>query len=101
MQEYVDLFINYIQCFFLGGGAASFAIAPSGTWPSYATGLAQDLYLESTVEAVGGREVVLQLANPYLDKGHIIYCNQFFYHLDLAAYLRSRITGKVGTSALT
>ena len=63
--------------------------------------LAQDLYLGSTVESVGGRDVVLQLANPYLDKGHIIYCDRFFSHLDLAAYLRSRRTGMVGTSALT
>ena len=63
--------------------------------------LAQDLYLGSTVEAVGGRDVVLQLANPYLDKGHIIYCDRFFSHLDLAAYLRSRRAGMVGTSALT
>ena len=59
------------------------------------------LYLGSTVEAVGGREVVLQLANPYLDKGHIIYCDRFFSHFDIADYLRSRRTGMFGTSALT
>ena len=47
--------------------------------------LAQFQYLCSAVEAVGGRDVVLQLANPYLGKGHIIYCDRFFSHLDLAA----------------
>ena len=55
--------------------------------------LAQDIYLGSSVESVGGRKVVTQLSEPYLDRGHVIYCDRFFTHLDLAAYLRSRHTG--------
>ncbi|KAI6659396.1 hypothetical protein LOD99_10842 [Oopsacas minuta] len=51
-------------------------------------------------EKVGGRDVVLQLTEPYLDKGHVIYCDRFFSHLDIAAYLRSRKTGMIGTSNL-
>ena len=60
--------------------------------------LTQNIYLGSTAEKVGGRDVVLQLSEPYLDQGHIKYCDRFFSHLDLAAYLRSRNTGMVGTS---
>ena len=63
--------------------------------------LKQNIYLGSTVESVGGRDVVLQLTQPYLDKGHVIYCDRFFSHMDLAAYLRSRQTGMIGTSSLT
>ena len=63
--------------------------------------LTQNIYLGSSVQSVGGREVVLQLAEPYLDKGHVIYCDRFFSHLDLAAYLRSRKTGMVGTADIT
>ena len=63
--------------------------------------LKQNIYLGSTVESVGGRGVVLQLIQPYLDKGHVIYCDRFFFHMDLVAYLRSRQTGVVGTSSLT
>ena len=44
---------------------------------------------------------MLQLIQPYLDKGHVIYCDRFFFHMDLVAYLRSRQTGVVGTSSLT
>ena len=62
--------------------------------------LTQNIYLGSTAEKVGGRDVVLQLTEPYLDKGHIIYCDRFFSHLDLASYLRSRNRGMVGTSNL-
>ncbi|KAI6646989.1 piggyBac-derived 2-like [Oopsacas minuta] len=62
--------------------------------------LTQNIYLGSTVEKVGGRDVVLQLTEPYLDKGHVKYCDRFFSHLDIAAYLRSRKTGMVGTSNL-
>ena len=61
--------------------------------------LAQDIYLGSSVESVGGRKVVTQLSEPYLDRGYVIYCDRFFSHLDLGAYLRSRRTGMVGTSA--
>ena len=63
--------------------------------------LKQNIYLGSIVESVGGRDVVLQLTQPYLDEGHVIYCDRFFSHMDLAAYLRSRQTGMVGTSSLT
>ena len=56
---------------------------------------------QSTVESVGRRDVVLQLAQPYLDQGHVIYCDRFFSHVDLAAYLSTRQTGMVGTSSLT
>ena len=63
--------------------------------------LKQNIYLGSTIESVGGRDVVLQLIQPYLDKGHVIYCDRFFSHMDLAAYLRSRQTGMVATSSLT
>ena len=55
--------------------------------------LTQNIYLGSTVESVGGRDVVLQLSQAYLDKGHVIYCDRFFSHLDLATNLRSRQTG--------
>ena len=63
--------------------------------------LTQDLYLGSSVESVGGRKVVTQLAEPFCDRGHVIYCDRFFSHLDLAAYLKSRHTGMVGTSAMS
>ena len=63
--------------------------------------LTQNIYLGSTVGPVGGRDVVLRLSEPYLDKGHVIYCDRFFSHLDTAAYLRSRKTGMVGTSSIT
>ena len=49
----------------------------------------QEMYLGGTAGHVGGRDVVLQLSEPFLDKGHVIYCDRFFSHLDLAAYLRS------------
>ena len=58
------------------------------------------MYLGITAEKVGGRDVVFQLTYRYIDKGHVIYCDRFFSHLDLAAYLRSRITGMVGISNL-
>ena len=61
----------------------------------------QNIYLEGTVEKVGGRDVVLQLTQPYLEKGHVVYCDRLFSNMDLAAYLRSRQTGMVGTSNLT
>ena len=61
----------------------------------------QDMYLGGTAGHVGGRDVVLQLSEPFLDKGHVIYCDRFFSHLDLAAYLRSRKTGMVGTTSAT
>ena len=60
--------------------------------------LTQSIYLGGSVESEGGRDVVLELAEPYFDKGHVIYCDRFFSHLDLAAYLRSRSTGLVGTA---
>ena len=46
----------------------------------------------------GGRDVILELAEPYYDKGHVIYCDKFLTHLDLAAYLGARSTGFVGTA---
>ena len=58
--------------------------------------LTQDIYLSSSVESVGNRKVVTQLSEPYLDRGHVIYCDMF-----LPAYLRSRNTGMVGTSAIS
>ena len=61
----------------------------------------QDMYLGGTAGHVGGRDVVLQLSEPFLDKGHVIYCDRLFSHLDLAAYLRSRKTGMVGTTSAT
>ena len=63
--------------------------------------LTQEIYLGSTAGSVGGRDVVLQLTEPLMDKGHVIYCDRFFSHLDLAAYLRSRKIGMVGTTSLT
>ena len=60
--------------------------------------LNQSLYLGSSGQAEGGRDVVIQLGEPYFDKGHVIYCDRFFSHLDLAAYLRARSTGLVGTA---
>ena len=63
--------------------------------------LRQELYLGSSVESGGGRDVVLQLSEGYLDQGYIIYCDRFFSHLDLAAYLRSRGTGLVGTACIS
>ena len=63
--------------------------------------LTQNIYLGSSVQSVGGRDVVLQLAEPYFEKGHVIYCDRFFSHLDLAAYLRSRQTGMIGTADIT
>ena len=44
---------------------------------------------------------MLQLAEPYFEKGRVIYCDRFFSHLDLAAYLRSRQIGMVGTADIT
>ena len=63
--------------------------------------LTQKMYLGSSAGAVTGRDVVLQLTEPYYDKGHVIYCDSFFSHLDLAAYLKSRKTGMVGTSSIS
>ena len=40
--------------------------------------LTQNMYLGSTAGAVGGRDVVIQLSEPFLDKGHVIYCDRFF-----------------------
>ena len=62
--------------------------------------LTQNIYLGSTAEKVCGHEVVLQLAEPFMNRSHIIYCDRFFSHLYLATYLRSRNTGNVGTSNL-
>ena len=53
--------------------------------------LTQNIYLGNTAEKVGGRDVALQVTEPYLDKGNIIYCDRFFSHLDLASYLRLEI----------
>ena len=54
-----------------------------------------------SVQSVGGRDVVLQLAEPYFEKGNVIYGDRFFSHRDLAAYLPSRQTGMVGTADIT
>ena len=62
--------------------------------------LTQKMYLGSSAGAVSGRDVVLQLTEPYYDRGHVIFCDNFFSHLDLAAYLKSRKTGLVGTSSI-
>ncbi|KAI6651798.1 hypothetical protein LOD99_5045 [Oopsacas minuta] len=63
--------------------------------------LTQNLYLGSSAGSVSGRDVVIQLTEPYFDKGHVVYCDRFFSHLDLASYLRLRKTGMVGTSSIT
>ena len=63
--------------------------------------LKQNIYLGSTVESVGGRDVVLQLTQPYLDKGHVIYCDRFFSHMDLAAYLPTLTTNWHGRYFIT
>ena len=63
--------------------------------------LIQNIYLGSTVGKVGGKDVVLQLTQVYLGKDHVIYCDRFFSHLNLAAFLCSQQTGMVGTSTLT
>ena len=60
--------------------------------------LTQSLYLGSSVQSEGGRDVVIELAEPYFDKGYVVFCDRFFSHLDLAAYLRARSTGLVGTA---
>ena len=60
--------------------------------------LTQNLYLGGSVIPEGGRDVILELTEPYYDKGHVIYCDRFFTHLDLEAYLRARSTGFVGTA---
>ena len=44
---------------------------------------------------------MLQLPEPYFEKGHVIHCNMFFWHRDLPAYLRSRQTDIVGTADVT
>ena len=63
--------------------------------------LTQDIYLGSSIESVGRRKVVTHLSELYLDRGHVIYCDRFLSHLDLAAYLRSIHTGMVRTSAIS
>ena len=63
--------------------------------------LIQNIYLGSSVQFVGGCDVVLQLAEPYFEKGHVIHCNRFFWNRDLPAYLRSRQTDMVGTADVT
>ena len=60
--------------------------------------LTQNLYLGGSVIPEGGRDVILEFTEPYYDKGHVIYCDRFFTHLDLAAYLRTRSTGFIGTA---
>lgn len=40
--------------------------------------LKQDLYLGSSVESTGGRDVVLQLSQPYLSRGHVVFADRFF-----------------------
>ena len=44
---------------------------------------------------------MLQLPEPYFEKRHVIHCHRVFSHRDLAAYLRSRQTGMVGTADIT
>ena len=63
--------------------------------------ISQNLFLGSKTETVGGRDVVLNFGEIYFDKGHVIYCDSYFSFLDLAAYLRSRKTGLVGTSNIS
>ena len=58
----------------------------------------KSLYLDGSVQSEGGRDVVLELAQPYFDQGFVIYCDRFFSHLDLAEYLRSRSNGLIGTA---
>ena len=60
----------------------------------------QTLFLGSSAGTVSGRDVVIQLTEPYFDNGHVVYCERFFCHLDLASYLRTRKTGMVGTSSI-
>ena len=62
--------------------------------------LRQTIYLGSSAGTVSGRDVVIQLTEPYFDRGHVVYCDRFFSYLDLASYLRSRKTGMVGTSSI-
>ena len=66
---------------------------------SYA--LTQNIYLGRSVGSEGGRQVVLELAEPYLDSGRTIFCDRYFSHIQLAAYLAKRKTGMVGTSNIT
>ena len=58
----------------------------------------QNLYLGGSVQSEGGKDVVLKLTQPYFDKGYVVYCDRFFSHIDLAAYLRAKSTGLVGTA---
>ena len=44
---------------------------------------------------------MLQLAEPYFEKGHVIFCDKFFSHRELAAYLRSRQTSMVITADIS
>jgi len=43
---------------------------------------------------------VLRLVNKYLDKGHIIFADNFYTSIDLVEYLTTRNTGYVGTLRL-
>ena len=61
--------------------------------------LTKSLYLGGSVQSEGGCDVILELAQPYFDQGFVIYCDRFFSHLDLAAYLHSKSTGLIGTAS--
>ena len=60
--------------------------------------LTQSFYLGNSVQSEGGRDVVIELAEPYFYKEYVVFCDRFFSHLDLAAYPRARSTGLVGTT---
>ena len=40
--------------------------------------LTQNMCLGSSVGSVSGCDVVIQLTEPYFDKGHVVYCDRFF-----------------------
>ena len=49
------------------------------------------------MQSEGGNDVVLELTQPYFDKGYVVYCDRFFSHIDFAAYLRAKSTALIGT----
>ena len=71
------------MCFFRGGGAASFAIAPSGTWPSYATAntsLATDGVItpgySSIPDGISGSDLLIPIISDGIPESAEYFCVQ-------------------------
>ena len=51
--------------------------------------LTQNMYSGISVGTCSGRDVAIQLTQPYFDKGHVVYCHRFFL-TKISSRLRTR-----------